>query len=61
MKHYPANLKRKIIAINTTTEENIALLKERGVKTVISTKPRYNDRGFGANLTEEPTQEKDGG
>ena len=33
-------------------EENIALLKERGVKTVIITTPRYEVAFFGTNLTE---------
>ena len=51
-KYMPANLKGKTIVTNTTTEDNIALLKERGVKTVITTTPRYDGRSFGTNLTE---------
>ena len=51
-KYMPANLKGKTIVTNTTTEENIALLKERGVKMVITTTPRYDGRSFGTNLTE---------
>ena len=37
---------------NTTTEDNIELLKERGVKTVITTTPRYDGRSFGTNMLE---------
>jgi multidrug efflux pump subunit AcrA (membrane-fusion protein) len=51
-KYMPANLKGKIIVTNTTTEDNIALLKERGAKTVITTTPRYDGRTFGTNMTE---------
>jgi hypothetical protein len=51
-KYMPASLQGKTIITNTTTEENIALLKERGVKTVITTTPRYDGRTFGTNMTE---------
>ena len=51
-KYMPINLKGKTILTNTTTEENIALLKARGVKTVITTTPRYDGRSFGTNTTE---------
>jgi hypothetical protein len=51
-KYMPANLKGKTIVTNTTTEDNIALLKERGVMTVITTTPRYDGRTFGTNMTE---------
>ena len=51
-KYMPMNLKGKTILTNTTTEENIALLKARGVKTVITTTPHYDGRSFGTNTTE---------
>ncbi len=51
-KYMPKNLSGKTIVTNTTTEENIALLKERGVKRVITTTPRYEGRSFGTNTTE---------
>ncbi|KAA0260682.1 MAG: quinate 5-dehydrogenase [Chloroflexi bacterium] len=51
-KYMPKNLSGKTIVTNTTTEDNIALLKERGVKTVITTTPRYDGRSFGTNATE---------
>jgi hypothetical protein len=51
-KYMPKNISGKTILTNTTTEENIALLKERGAKTVITTTPRYDGRSFGTNMTE---------
>ena len=51
-KYMPASLQGKTIVTNTTTEENIALLKERGAKIVITTTPRYDGRTFGTNMTE---------
>lgn len=51
-KYMPKSLAGKTVITNTTTEDNIALLKERGVKTVITTTPRYDGRSFGTNTTE---------
>jgi hypothetical protein len=51
-KYMPARLDGKTVVTNTTTEDNIALLKERGVKTVITTTPRYDGRSFGTNMLE---------
>jgi hypothetical protein len=51
-KYMPASLQGKTIVTNTTTEENIALLKERGAVMVITTTPRYEGRTFGTNLNE---------
>jgi hypothetical protein len=51
-KYMPANLKGKTVVTNTTTEDNIELLKSRGVKTVITTTPRYEGRSFGTNMME---------
>jgi len=51
-KYMPTNLSGKTVVTNTTTEDNIALLKERGVKTVITTTPRYEGRSFGTNMLE---------
>ena len=51
-KYMPPSLAGKTVLTNTTTEENIALLKERGVKTVITTTPRYDGRSFGTNMME---------
>ena len=37
---------------NTTTEANIELLRERGVRLVITTTPCYEGRTFGTNMME---------
>lgn len=51
-KYMPKNLSGKTVVTNTTTEDNIQLLGERGVKTVITTTPRYEGRSFGTNMLE---------
>jgi hypothetical protein len=51
-KYMPARLDGKTVVTNTTTEDNIELLKARGVKTVITTTPRYEGRSFGTNMLE---------
>jgi hypothetical protein len=51
-KYMPARLDGKTVVTNTTTQDNIALLKERGVKSVITTTPRYDGRSFGTNMIE---------
>jgi hypothetical protein len=51
-KYMPKNLSGKTVVTNTTTEDNIELLKSRGVKTVITTTPRYDGRSFGTNMLE---------
>ena len=51
-KYMPKSLSGKTVVTNTTTEENIELLKSRGVKTIITTTPRYDGRSFGTNMLE---------
>jgi hypothetical protein len=51
-KYMPKNMAGKTVVTNTTTEDNITLLRERGVKTVITTTPRYDGRSFGTNMME---------
>ena len=51
-KYMPTDLSSKTIVTNTTTEDNIALLKERGVKRIITTTPRFDGRSFGTNMNE---------
>lgn len=51
-KYMPKSLAGKTVVTNTTTAENIELLKARGVKTIITTTPRYDGRSFGANMLE---------
>ncbi|MBM4428481.1 MAG: quinate 5-dehydrogenase [Chloroflexi bacterium] len=51
-KYMPKDVSGMTIVTNTTTEENIALLKERGAKTVMTTTPRFDGRSFGTNMNE---------
>jgi hypothetical protein len=51
-KYMPEHMDGKTVVTNTTTEENIGLLKARGVKTVITTTPRYECRSFSTNMLE---------
>jgi hypothetical protein len=51
-KHMPPDLTGKWIITNTTTAENIELLRVRGVRTVITTTPQYEGRSFGTNMLE---------
>jgi hypothetical protein len=51
-KYMPEDLTGKTVITNTTTPENVELLRERGVKMVITTTPRYEGRSFGTNTTE---------
>jgi hypothetical protein len=51
-KYMPENLSGKTVVTNTTTEENIELLRKRGVKTVVTTTPRYDGRSFGTDMLE---------
>lgn len=48
----PEDLRGKWVITNTTTPENIDLLRARGVKRVITTTPRYGGRSFGVNMME---------
>jgi hypothetical protein len=51
-KYMPEDLGGKTIITNTTTEENIDLLRQRGARMVITTTPRYQGRSFGTNMME---------
>lgn len=51
-KYLPHDLSGKTIITNTTTAENIELLRQRGVVRVITTTPRYEERSFGTNMME---------
>jgi len=51
-KYMPDDLTGRTIVTNTTTAENIELLRERNVRTVITTTPRFEGRSFGTNMIE---------
>ncbi len=51
-KHMPDNMQGKIIVTNTTTEADVALFKELGVKYLVTTTPVLDGRSFGTNMME---------
>ncbi|HHX75058.1 MAG TPA: quinate 5-dehydrogenase, partial [Firmicutes bacterium] len=51
-RYMPSLLEGKIIITNTTTADDLQLLRERGVKTLITTTPELNGRSFGTNVME---------
>ncbi len=51
-KYLPQDLRGKTVITNTTTQENVEFLRERGVRLMITTTPRYEGRSFGTNMME---------
>ena len=51
-KYSPEKLNCELVITNTTTEENIELLQQKGIKTVITMSPRFDGRSFGTNVME---------
>lgn len=51
-RYLPKKLDGKIVVTNTTTREDMLLLKERGISKVITTTPDMGGRSFGTNVIE---------
>ncbi len=51
-RHMPDDLSGKVIVTNTTTEADMVLFKDRGVKTIVTTTPILEGRSFGTNMME---------
>jgi hypothetical protein len=51
-KYLPENLEGKWVVTNTTTADNVEMLRARGARLVITTTPRYEGRSFGTNALE---------
>ncbi len=51
-RYLPEKLNGQIVITNTTTREDMLLLKERGVSKVITTTPDMGGRSFGTNVIE---------
>ncbi|NOZ27381.1 MAG: quinate 5-dehydrogenase [Chloroflexi bacterium] len=51
-RHIPDRLDGKVIVTNTTTEADMDLLRDRGVKYLVTSTPRLNGRTFGTNVME---------
>lgn len=51
-KNMPRDMEGKSIITNTVTLEDIGFLKERGIKTLITSTPELRGRSFGTNVME---------
>lgn len=51
-RHMPFELPGKVIVTNTTTPEDVQLLREAGIKYLVTTTPVLNGRSFGTNMME---------
>lgn len=51
-RYMPSDLQGKIVLTNTVTERDVQKLKERGVKTLVTTTPELSGRSFGTNVIE---------
>jgi hypothetical protein len=51
-RHMPLRMDGKVIVTNTTTQEDVKMLTERGAKYLVITTPRLEGRSFGTNVME---------
>lgn len=51
-KNLPERMDGKIVVTNTTTPEDIELLRARGVSHLVTSTPRLDGRSFGTNMME---------
>lgn len=51
-KHLPERLDGKVIVTNTTTPEDVELLRARGLRYLVTSTPRLEGRTFGTNVME---------
>lgn len=51
-KHLPDSLPGKAVITNTTTPEDVALFRQVGISTLVTTTPEIDGRTFGTNMME---------
>lgn len=51
-RYMPLDLSGKIIMTNTTTENDVELMRSRGLSYLVTSTPRIDGRSFGANVLE---------
>lgn len=51
-KYMPLEMANKIIITNTVTSDDLELLRERGVRVLVTTTPELDGRSFGTNVLE---------
>lgn len=59
-KYMPADMSGKWVVTNTTTAEDIAFLRGRGVELLVTSTPRLEGRSFGTNVIEATMVALDG-
>ena len=52
VRHMPNKLEGKVIVTNTTTEDDMKLFKDAGIKYVVTGTPAIDGRSFGTNMME---------
>lgn len=51
-RHMPENLEGKVIVTNSTTDQDVEELRERGVRLLVTTTPVFEGRSFAMNVME---------
>jgi len=51
-RHMPERLDGKVIATNTTTEEDVEIFRKAGIKYLVTSTPVFEGRSFGTNMME---------
>ncbi len=51
-KYMPEDMRGKWVITNTTTAEDVELMRSRGVELLVTSTPRLDGRSFGANVIE---------
>lgn len=51
-RYMPDDMSGKIIITNTVTSSDVEMMRERGVKMLVTTTPELNGRSFGTNVME---------
>ncbi|MBI3948762.1 MAG: quinate 5-dehydrogenase [Armatimonadetes bacterium] len=51
-RHLPEGMDGKTIITNTTTREDVAFLRQRGIALLVTTTPEFEGRSFGTNVME---------
>lgn len=51
-RHMPDNLPGKVIATNTTTQADVEMFRNAGIKYLVTSTPVLNGRSFGTNMME---------
>jgi len=51
-RHMPTGVEGKLVVTNTTTQSDVAFFRQRGIKYLVTSTPRFEGRTFGTNVME---------